>query len=359
VLYCSDETLQGSTDRQFGVHVKWDIPLLEGYNYMFLKNWSQKPSINNGFLGLLNWEVLRFLQKQPKSIVIVYGWAYATNVITIIAAKLLCHKVCLRTETPLNQEIKKNKWVTLLKHLYLRCLFLFVDYALYIGKQNKLFYQHLGFKKEQFIFTPYCVDNKRFSSLALTVSKSLVREKLQLPDNKKIIMFSGKYIDKKRPMDLLHAIYLLNRTDVFTVFVGEGELRKEMEKFILNNGMLDQNLLTGFVNQSLIPYYYAASDVFIMCSGLGETWGLSVNEALNFNIPIIVSETCGSSFDLVKNGINGFTFKEGDIAELSDKISQCLSFSLDDINNLKECNRNILNKYSYETIINNIKKISI
>jgi glycosyltransferase involved in cell wall biosynthesis len=359
VLYCSDETLKGVHDEGFGVKVKWDIPLLNGYKYTFLRNLSFKPSINNGFCGLLNLDVISVLKKQPKSIIIVHGWTYATNVFSIFFAKFLGHIVCLRAETPLNQEKQKNKYITFIKHLYLRFLFLFVDYGLYIGKQNKLFYKNFRFKESKLIFTPYCVDNYRFSTSASMISKSASIEKLQLPVNKKIILFSGKYIDKKRPMDLLNAIHQLNRSDTYTIFVGDGNLRTQMESFIINNGIEQNVLLAGFINQSMIPYYYAAADVFVMCSGLGETWGLSVNEAMNFNIPIIVSETCGSSFDLVKNGINGFTFKEGDIDELSNKISKSLTFNSDDINNLKDCNKSILKEYSYETIITNLKKIPV
>ena len=52
--YCSDESIKGGLDVQFGVDVKWDIPLLEGYEYKFFKNQSWKPSHFNGFFGLIN-----------------------------------------------------------------------------------------------------------------------------------------------------------------------------------------------------------------------------------------------------------------------------------------------------------------
>jgi hypothetical protein len=48
--YCSDESIRGGHDKQFGVDVKWDIPLLEGYEAHFFKNYSWKPSHANGFL---------------------------------------------------------------------------------------------------------------------------------------------------------------------------------------------------------------------------------------------------------------------------------------------------------------------
>jgi len=41
--------------------------------------------------------------------------------------------------------------------------------------------------------------------------------------------------------------------------------------------------LTGFINQSSIPSYYAVGDVFSLCALTweGETWGLSINEAMS------------------------------------------------------------------------------
>lgn len=356
VLYCSDETLKGATDKQFGVQVQWDIPLLEGYTSVFLKNASWKSSINHGFWGLLNWGVVGFLRKQPKSLVVVHGWAYATHVLTILAAKILGHTVCLRAETPLNQELQKNKWITLLKHLYLRGLFLFVDRGLYIGKQNKLFYQHMGFKEQQLVFTPYCVDNQRFSAIAATIHSSAAREKLQLPAAQKIVLFSGKYIDKKNPLDLLQAIALLNQQNIYAVFVGEGVLRKEMETFIQTHQLEQQVLLTGFINQSLIPYYYAAADVFVMCSGIGETWGLSVNEAMNFGLPVVISDTCGSAYDLIDG--NGYVFETGNVAALAAKIQHVLTASKTDYANMQNKSKAIIGRYSYHVLIGGLKQIA-
>ena len=47
VIYLTDETVNGYLDEQFGVDVTWDIPLLKGYEFVFLKNYSWKPSMKN------------------------------------------------------------------------------------------------------------------------------------------------------------------------------------------------------------------------------------------------------------------------------------------------------------------------
>ncbi len=56
------------------------------------------------------------------------------------------------------------------------------------------------------------------------------------------------------------------------VFVGDGELRTEMKRSVLSNAMTDVRI-SGFLNQIEVPKSYAASDVFVLSSTSGETWG--------------------------------------------------------------------------------------
>jgi len=358
VLYCSDETLKGTRDKEFGVQVIWDTPLLDGYPYLFLKNNAISPSIFHGFFGLINLGIFKILLKQPSSIIIVHGWGYVTHLITLIFAKIFGHEVCLRTETPLHQELHKQKIFIFFKHFLLKIMFKRIKYFLYIGSENKKFYKYLGVKEKQLIFAPYCVDNSTFSLLAKTANKNSIKDKLFIPSNYKIILFSGKYIDKKRPLDLINAFAQLNNPYTYLVMMGEGELRGAMEKLVLTKGIQKRVLLTGFVNQSLIYQYYAIADLFVMCSGEGETWGLSVNEAMNFGLPLVLSSTTGSSKDLVVEGKNGYIFKTGDINHFTYVLNQVLEFSPADKLITIETNEKLLKKYSYRTIIDSLKKIS-
>lgn len=357
VLYCSDESIKGKLDKGFGKEVKWDIPLLDGYNSIFIKNNSWKPSIHKGFFGLMNFAVIKLLYKQPRSVVIVHGWAYSTNIMAIVFGKIFGHTICLRTETPLNQERQKNKIITFAKHIYLRSLFLFIDKFLYIGKQNKLFYQALGVKKDNLIFTPYAVDNKRFRNIFESISSQSAREKLKLPTEKKIILYSGKYIYKKRPLDLLKAFQQLHDDNALLVMTGDGELRQEMEGYIKQNNLEGKVVLTGFINQSEIPLYYRSADVFVMCSGLGETWGLSINEAMNFGLPVIVSDTCGSAYDLIVDKVNGAVFETGNIGQLALLLSEYLHLSVVRRSEASAASLEKIDEYGYEQIIDSIKQL--
>jgi len=358
VLYCSDESIRGKMDRGFGKAVKWDIPLIEGYHSVFLRNRSWKPSIHKGFFGIINPAVISFLYRQPKSVVVIHGWAYLTNILAIVFGSLFGHKICLRAETPLNQELKKNRFITFFKHAYLRMLFLFVDRFLYIGEQNRRFYRALNVGEKKMLFVPYAVDNERFRQTYESISRAGARSSLQLPVDKQIILYSGKYITKKRPMDLLKAF---NESDLLSnsllLMIGDGECRPEMESFIKENSLEEKVMLTGFINQSQIPLYYRAANFFVMCSGVGETWGLSVNEAMNFGLPVIVSDTCGSAYDLVENGVNGDVFETGNIKQLASLLNKYAHLDPREILAIEKSAFEKISRYGYDSIITSIESI--
>lgn len=358
VLYCSDENVKGHIDKGFGVEVKWDIPLLEGYNYKFLKNNSWKPSIFKGFFGLINFEIFKVLRKEKGSYLVIHGWAFATNFLAVVTGKLSGLKLCLRSENPLNQELLKSKFILFLRMLFFRYFwFKLFDYCFYIGSQNKKLYEYYGVKKEKLVFTPYAVDNERFRAEyeKYKDKKPELRKELGLPADKKIILFSGKYIPKKRPMDLLKAYHLLNNENTALVFMGDGELRKDMEDYI-SNYKLNDVYLTGFKNQSEIGKYFAGADIFVLPSSTGETWGLVVNEAMNFSLPIIVSDMVGCADDLVKESENGFLFKCGDLDDLSSKLNKFLTndnYAL----KLGLKSLQIIEEYSNKNIIRSIRSL--
>lgn len=352
VWYCSDETIQGYKDRQFGTFVKWDVPLLAGYPYRFFTNRSFRPSIYGGFWGLFNPGLFRRMFLIPKSTIIVHGWGYSTLALAMIIGWFRGHRICLRGETPFNQESRKGAMLRLGKRIVLKgLLFRFVNRFLFIGTQNKLFYESMGVRPSRMNFTPYAVDNSRFQSAARQWSGNRIqfRANLELREDTRIFLFVGKFIEKKRPMDVVKAFMDLNDDNYALIMVGDGELRGEMEKAV--SGSRTRNVFfPGFKNQTELAMYYAASDVFILPSGMGETWGLVVNEAMNFDLALIVSDLSGCATDLVMHGQNGFTYESGNVAQLTTcmRESSKLDGSLGSIK---------LKEYSFDKIFQTLETI--
>jgi len=356
VWYCSKHGLNGEIDKQFGQAVKWDIPLLEGYQYRFLRN-AFFPASIYGFWGLMNLEVIRLLFRLPKgSILTVTGWSNFTYLISIFFGKIFGLTVCLRCESPLHKELALNRLKRISKSFLLgKLLFKLVDYFLYIGTQNKVFYEYYGIKANQLIFSPYAVDNIRFGREAARLADSEqpkhLKTALDLPPDSKIALFTGKLYNIKRPFDLIQAFHQISDPNLGLIVVGDGELRYTLEQYVRNHQM--QNVVfVGFVNQSEISIYYAMANVIVLCSE-SETWGLSINEAMNFGLPAVVSDMVGCAGDLVKDGVNGSIFKKGNIEKLAEAIQQVLYSK--DYSKMREASRLIIQHYSYQASVNALK----
>lgn len=345
---------------EFGKKIKWDIPLMEGYKYNFLKNLSLKPS--SGFWGQINFGIIKELIKGKYDAILIFGWNSFTNWLAFLTAFISKIPVILRGENPLNQELLKPRWKIRIKKIILDWFFKHISAFLYIGEENKKFYQYYGVSENKLIFVPYAIDNARFmkSSKSLMANHQSLRKKIGIGENDNVILFVGKLIDKKRPMDLLKAYYQLitNNQKLITkthlLFVGDGILRSELEVYVKENNLKNVHF-AGFKNQTELPEYYAMADLFVLPSGEGETWGLVVNEAMCFGLPVIVSDRVGCGPDLVRQGENGYIFLIGDISRLADYLKDIL----DNLKKRKlfgEKSLEIIKKYSYENDIKGIIK---
>ena len=359
VLYCSKHGLEGETDKEFGVSVKWDIPILEGYTPVFFKNHSFKSSVY-GFWGLINLGLIPYLFKAPKSILIIYGWGYFSYWLSIIIGKLAGHTVCVRGDTNnISEEQRAGLRFRIRKFILSKILFRMVDYCLYIGNENKQFYSSNEVPEKKLKFSPFSVDNNRFRNFhkKWDGKSQELKKLLGLPMDKKIILFSGKYISIKRPLELLKAFHKCKfQQDATLVYMGEGSLRTAMENYIEEN-QLTNVVLTGFVNQSKVSEYYAVSSVLVMCSEK-DAWGLSVNEAMNFSMPIILSNAVGSASDLVEDGKNGYVYPSGDVKELTKKLDLLLGASKEQLVKMGERSKDIIDRYSYQENIKTLFRIA-
>lgn len=360
VIYFTDETVKGSFDKHFGREIQWDLPLLDNYKYNFLRNYSWKPSLNTGFFGLINFGIVPYLWKQPtNSLVIISGWSNLTYLLAIFFGKIFGHKCAFRNESPLYKEENRTGVLNSLRAKILYFMFRhFIDYGFYIGSQNKAFYEKYGLKSHQLFFTPYCVDNKRFCEEfnKLSPIKSEIRKKLNVPVNAYVILFTGKFYNIKRPFDLLNAFKIAEIENKFLIMVGDGIMMSEIETFVRDSGVKTIQL-PGFKNQTEISEYYSVADVFVLCSE-SETWGLSVNEAMNFRLPVILYDSVGCASDLLVNYKNGILVEKGKV----DKLKEAIEFY--SINTKSRIEAGLessiqIRKYSYENIILGLKEATI
>lgn len=352
VFYTWEQSKEKVFDEKFGKEIKWDIPLLEGYNYTFVKNISKYPT-SRTFKGIVNPTLNKEIENWKADFILVYGWNHYSH---FKAMKYFKGKipVYFRGDSTLIDEVAGIK--TIMRMIWLRYVYKYIDFAFYVGKNNKDYFLKHGLKENQLIYVPHIIDNERFfdkEGSYKTKAKKWRTELGYTPDDF-VFLFVGKFEAKKNPFLLIEVAKKLS--DKMFLFVGNGELEENMKK---EAEKIPNVKFIPFQNQSMMPIIYRLGDVFVLpSSGPGETWGLAVNEALACNIPVIVSDKVGCALDLVIENETGFVFKSNNTANFMIKFSNFVA-NIDAIK-AKLKSKSFISQFSFDVagdkIIRKLKK---
>jgi glycosyltransferase involved in cell wall biosynthesis len=321
VYFYSDTSLGTHFDADFATAFQWSTPLLGGYKHRLLPSSKGKP-INHAF-AWPNWDLLAEIVRQKYDVIWINSYIGTNALLARIAALFAGTPVFFRDDT--NLLTPRPLWKRALKNLLLRN-FLRGAWALYVGEQSRQYWQSYGLPTRRLFFAPHCVDNEYWSGKAreLIPKRALIRRTFGIGDGAPVVLFCGKFIPKKQPLMLLSAFAIVRKEmPCWLLMAGDGPLRMQVERQI-HESKVEGALLPGFLNQNELPFAYAAADVFVLPSAFHETWGLVVNEAMNFSLPIVVSDQVGCTKDLVKNGWNGFSFAHDDEQQLVSCLRQLI-----------------------------------
>jgi glycosyltransferase involved in cell wall biosynthesis len=331
VFFGSDFSVRDYKDEGFGVGVKWDVPLLDGYRYEFLpalrdnSTVSATSPINYGIASRL-----RGAAGEPRFDVLwVHGYATVNALHGMIAAKSLGIPVLLRAESWLRDRPRATTQLAA-KRLFFRALRHMIDGVLPIGTLNAEYWRYyFGTEIPQFLM-PYAVDNDYFQqrSEAARAGRAELQVELGLDPSRPVILFASKLQTRKRCEDLLQAYINLSpgdgrEPDPYLVIVGDGEERAALEARAAASGFSGIRFC-GFRNQSELPRFFDLATVFVLPSR-HEPWGLIVNEVMNAGRAVIVSDDVGSQPDLVTDGVEGCVFPASDVAALTAALQRVLA----------------------------------
>jgi glycosyltransferase involved in cell wall biosynthesis len=313
VWFCQTPDAQTRGDG-FGVDVEWDIPILEGYRHRVLENVSKAPSVTH-FRGCDTPQVHELIRFERPDAVIINGWVVKSCIQTLNACRKERVPAVVRCEANLLRP--RARW----KHwIHRRLVSRFSAFA-YIGNANRDFYRSHGIQDDSLFFSPYCIDNERFKMGSCRPGiKKRARQRWQIDEHAACFVYSGKFIDKKHPLELVRAFADASRNtpSIHLLMVGDGERKEECESVADALGV--KVTFTGFLNQSEISDAYAASDCLVLPSDHGETWGLVANEAMACGVPVITSDQAGCHSDLIHNDKTGRVFPFGDWTALAASI---------------------------------------
>jgi len=305
---------------------KWALDFLNTsrYNYEIIKDVCMlKQPGKNRFVYFGGWSVINEILQNKYDLVIFKGGTRFIGPMSAFIAKFSNTKTILWEQNSFyttNTFLKK-----LIKKIYINDA-IFDKFIAYGDHVKELI---LNFNPKAEIYTalsPIYNEKYRNNYLRLNRKKNLIKRKLGIKPEEKVILYVGRFVTEKNLFSLLSAIEKLKNNDSYPfklLLVGGGDLEISLKEEINHSGLDNEVILVPFQGFNKLSMFYTAADLFVLPSSF-EPWGLVVNEAMNFNLPVVVSDRVGCANSLVKDGCNGYVFSLNNNDELAEKIGKAL-----------------------------------
>ncbi len=317
VLFCSRFGLSRQMDHTFGRSVQWyDESVLAGYAHRFLRNYSWEPTPRS-IWGTINPGILRELRRGRYDALLVQGYAGITEWLAMLSARAAGCRVLFRGEVacPPDRSWGRRQ----LQQAVIRMLSKTVDLFLPIGIRSQECYHQAGIAADRLALAPYAVDNESLFAEARRWDgqRPALRRTLGIPDDLPVILYVSKLTARKRPMDLLEA-FRPWQSRAYLLFVGDGPLKPVIECQVARERIAHVQCV-GFHRPEDLGRWYGIGDLFVLPSAY-ESWGLVINEAMCFSLPIVTTHGVSSSADLVGAGDNGLLYAPGNLQVLGEAL---------------------------------------
>lgn len=323
VLYISTQNafeLEGSElrDPGFGVELKWDNQILEGFDYEFLTKQPLTKVEGLGGLSYLPALISKIRKYKPQSI-LFFNHAPALTLLTAIWCGWSGQNIYIRTEA--TDQVKQRTWrVSFPRDLLLRALYSKARYIFPITSHGRIHCERRGVDCNRIQIVNYSPDTNWLQKESKSHGdyREVLRKSLNISSNAIVFIYAGRFSSEKDIFLIPKAFSNckeLQAENVHFLSVGAGPLEKEwLRRMSQVLGCKFHHL--GFINQSKLCQTYAASDTLILPSKERETWGLVVNEALAMNCSIIASSLVGCVRDLSELGAPIKSFSPGSCSQL-------------------------------------------
>ena len=168
-----------------------------------------------------------------------------------------------------------------------------------------------------------------YSSMSPVCDLTNWKREMGVPENKIIVLYFGRVIEKKGLRYLIDAMSLVgdeNKGKIWLVVAGDGEDKQNLERYAKEKKVHNITWL-GYVHPDRRYDYFSQCDIFVLPTyyyqGSVEGWGLTVNEAIQCGKRVIATEAVGSAYDLV-NSKNGRIVKAKSGKAIANAIEQLM-----------------------------------
>jgi glycosyltransferase involved in cell wall biosynthesis len=335
VAYCSMQGADAGMDPEFGIEIRWDTPLLDGYSWVHITNRSPCPGLGR-FFGLLNPGLWTLIRSQSFDAVVIYtGYMCASFWIACFAAKSRDIPVIISSDSSSLLQREGKQWKARLKPFILRFVYRYIDVLMAASRPVKDLAIQLGKREEEIVIIRSGVDKDAWLTRLISFDRDAMRASWNVPADALVVLYCAKLQSWKRPLDLLRAFTKANVTGSYLVYAGEGPQRSELEREAASLGINERVRILGFVNDSQLPGAYKAADLFVLPSEY-DPCPLVIPEAMFSGLPVLLSDAVTGRLEMIDHGNSGYAYPCGDTDALAALLKKILADSAL-LQHMKEC----------------------
>ena len=314
VLYLCNENQISGDALLGGTSQPWDVDVLSGYEYDYLKDLSGRvPSQQEK--NVISPELFNSLTPDNFDAIFMQSFVNYSYRLTALLCKLRRIPLIMQNDATIMSDGRYSRSRQIVMAILYPWMLNLADYWLSCGDHNEIHLRHYGVADEKIVRGCHPVDGERFEQSIRQNQDEIwkIRQELSWNEDTLIYGFAGKYIERKNPFEFIAAIEKAHQRDprVRGIMIGGGDLESEINQRLSQLGNAEVINL-GFVNQAKIPLYYAAMDVFVVTSWI-DPHPLVVSEAMVSGTPPILSDRCGNwgYNDTVRHRYNGLIYPCG------------------------------------------------
>lgn len=299
-----EETPEMQTHRE----AEWFHENYDNFREVFLKSTIKKNGHNFISLQILN-------ELNNKYDIIVVG-VYSTLTSMLAIQYMIAHKIKYFIETDGGISKSGKGFSEKVKKYLISNAFGFFspsissdDYLKFYGADSKKIYRYpfTSLYKKDLLSESY---NRQ--------QKVKLRSELAMLENK-IVIGVGQFIYRKG-WDILIKVAPLLKNVGFYIIGGKDIQEYESIKASYN---VNNVYFLDFMPKEELKKYYLASDLFVLPTR-EDIWGLVVNEAMSYGLPVVTTDKCVAGIEMVINEKNGYIVESENIEELKNAIENVL-----------------------------------
>src|SRR6516225_5618302 len=227
VSYCTLRGAEAAHDPEFGDNIKWDVPLLDGYSWLQVRN---RGSGGESFFGLFNLDLWNLIRGGNFDAVLCFtGYLRASFWIALLAAKRSKTAFLFGTDATTLVPRDGRSWKIIFKKILWPRLFCLADQVIVPSSSSLDLMLSLGLPSKRVTLTPYSVDNDWWIQQSSRVDRAATRAGWHASTNQAVVLFCAKLQPWKRPVDLLRAFAKADIQNALLLFAGEGPLRRQLD----------------------------------------------------------------------------------------------------------------------------------